>query len=294
MTATGLIPGVGGDMSRIVMGTVHAAPELWEAYVERGGACFDTARHYGDSSEGGLGRFLERHGLRNRILIVGKGAHPPTCAPQHVAPQLERSLDLLRTDHLDVYLLHRDAPRVPVAEWADALSPHLAAGRVRAIGASNWTAARYESFNEEATRRGLTPFSLVSNQLSLAEMLEPVWDLCVRADEQWHEMTQTPLLAWSAVGRGFFTGRPDSDAEVRSSWLSEENVERRRLAETIAAERGVAPATIALAWVLARPFPTFASVGPRSRAELDDCLAAAELELTPDELRRLQVAKFAR
>jgi aryl-alcohol dehydrogenase-like predicted oxidoreductase len=294
MTAAGRLPGAGSDISRVVMGTVRAAPELWEAYVERGGACFDTARHYGDDSEGGLGRFLEQHGLRNRILIVGKGAHPPTCAPEHVAPQLERSLELLRTDHLDVYLLHRDDPQVPVAEWADALAPHVTSGRLRAIGASNWTAMRYERFNEHAVLRGLTPFSLVSNQLSLAEMLEPVWDLCVRADEQWHEMTQTALLAWSAVGRGFFTGRLDSDAEVRRSWLSEENLARRRQAETIAAERGVAPSTVALAWVLARPFPTFAVVGPRSHAELDDYLAASELELTPDELQRLQIARFAR
>jgi aryl-alcohol dehydrogenase-like predicted oxidoreductase len=294
MTGAGRAPGLSAALSRVVMGTVHPAPEVWELYVARGGACFDTARHYGDASEGELGRFLDRHCLRERVVIVGKGAHPPTCAPEHVNSQLERSLELLRTDHLDVYLLHRDDPRVPVGEWADALAPHLDAGRVRAIGASNWTPARYERFNEEAARRRLTPFSLVSNQLSLAEMLEPVWDTCLRADEQWHERTQTPLLAWSALARGFFAGRRDSDAEVRRSWLSEENAECRRRAEAIAADRGLAPAVVALAWLLARPFPTFAVVGPRSQAELDGCLAATELELRPDELSRLGVAKLAR
>jgi aryl-alcohol dehydrogenase-like predicted oxidoreductase len=288
------VQGLDRDLSRIVMGTVHAAPELWEAYVERGGTCFDTARHYGDESEGELGAFIERRGLRDSVVLVGKGAHPPTCGPEYVGPQLERSLELLRTDYLDLYLLHRDDPGVPVAEWADALSPHLAAGRMRAIGASNWTPGRYESFNEDAARRALTPFLLVSNQLSLASMLEPVWDLCIRADERWHAATQTPLLAWSAAGRGFFTSRPDSDTEVRRSWLSDENVERRRRAQTIAAENGVEPVTVALAWVLARPFPTFAVVGPRSAAELAACLAAADLQLTPAELALLDIANFAR
>jgi aryl-alcohol dehydrogenase-like predicted oxidoreductase len=275
------------------MGTVRALPELWAAYVEAGGASFDTARHYGDASEAELGRFLERHGLRDRVAIVGKGAHPPTCAPEHVGPELERSLELLRTDHLDVYLLHRDDPRVPVGEWADALAPHVAAGRTRAIGASNWTPERYAAFNAEAARRGLTPFSLVSNQLSLARMLEPVWDGCLTADEAWHERTQTPLLAWSAQARGFFAGR-GGDVEIRHSWTSEENIERRRRAEELGRRRRVPAVTIALAWLLARPFPTFAVVGPRSAAELDDCLAAAALELGEDELRSLEPARFAR
>jgi aryl-alcohol dehydrogenase-like predicted oxidoreductase len=73
----------------LVMGTVRAEPALWEAFVAAGGTWFDTARHYGDRSEGELGAFLERHGLRNRIFLVGKGAHTPDCRPEIV--ELRRS-----------------------------------------------------------------------------------------------------------------------------------------------------------------------------------------------------------
>ncbi len=265
----------------IVMGTVRVEPGLWERYADRGGTTFDTARHYGDESERELGAFLQRNGLRDRATVIGKGAHTPTCAPEYVAPQLERSLELLCTDRLDVYLLHRDDPSVPVGEWSDALEPHVAAGRIRAIGASNWTTTRYEAFNAEASRRGATPFTVLSNQLSLAEMGEPVWDGCLVADRSWHERTGTPLLAWSAQARGFFAGREDE--EVRTSWLSRTNLERRRRAEALGRRLGVPAVSVALAWVVAQPFPSHAVVGPRHSSELDACMTALELGLTGEE-----------
>jgi aryl-alcohol dehydrogenase-like predicted oxidoreductase len=98
-----------------------------------------------------------------------------------------------------------------------------------------------------------------------------------------------PLLAWAAQGRGFFAGR-EEDEEVRRSWLSEPNVERRRRAATLAARRGLEPVSVALAWVLAQPFPSFAAVGPRSPAELDACLAAVGVELTDEEIGWLDLA----
>jgi aryl-alcohol dehydrogenase-like predicted oxidoreductase len=268
------------------MGTVRAEPRLWERYLERGGTAFDTARHYGDASESALGTLVERHGDRRGLVLVGKGAHSPFCAPKHVAPQLERSLELLRTGYLDVYLLHRDNPAVPVAEWVDALEPHVESGRARAIGASNWTPERYHAYNRAAIERGATPFSLLSNQLSLAESLAPVWEGCLAADETWHERTQTPLLAWSAQARGFFAGRAE-DRELRRSWLSSANLERRRRAEELGERHAVAAVTIALAWLLARPFPIHAVVGPRDEKELAACLAALDVELTDDEVRWL-------
>ena len=85
-------------------------------------------------------------------------------------------------------------------------------------------------------------------------MLEPVWEGCLRADTAWHERTQTPLLAWSAQARGFFAGRPEDD-ELRASWLSPANVERRRAGRTARAPDERLPVTVALAWVLAQPFP---------------------------------------
>lgn len=276
-------------IARVVLGTVRADPELWERYVEHadGRPCFDTARHYGDESEGALGLFLERHGLHRRTCLIGKGAHTPDCAPEHVGPQLTRSLELLRTDHVDLYLLHRDDPRVPVGAWAEALEAELRAGRVRSIGASNWTAERFEAFNAHAARTGTTPFAMLSNQLSLAEMCEPVWAGCLRADAGWHERTGVPLLAWSAQARGYFSGR-EPDGEVARCWDSAANAGRRARARELGRELGVGPLTVAIAWLFGMPFPTYAVVGPTGTDELGACVAATTLTLSRDRLRWLE------
>jgi aryl-alcohol dehydrogenase-like predicted oxidoreductase len=283
---TGRIPGYERDLSRIAMGTVRPEPGLWESYLAAGGTCFDTARHYGDESEGELGRFLERAGARDGVVLVGKAAHTPDCRPDAVAADLDRSLELLRTDRLDLLLLHRDDPAVPVGEFVDALDAEVRAGRADAVGVSNWPADRFDAFNAYAGRHGRAPALLLSNQLSLAEMVEPVWAGCLRADPAWHERTGAPLLAWSAQARGFFSGRPEDD-EVRRSWLSPANAERRARAERLGRRLGAAPVSVALAWVLGQPFPAFAVVGPRDRTELDACLAAVDLALRPDDLRQL-------
>ena len=282
----GRLPGIERELSSIVMGTVHARPELWDAFLQAGGNCFDTARHYGDESEGELGRFLERHAARDSVVVVGKAAHPPDCRPDAVRPELDRSLELLRTDRVDLLLLHRDDPAVPAGEFADALDAEVAAGRARAVGLSNWAPERFEAFNAYARRHDRAQAVVLSNQLSLAEMLEPMWSGCLRAEPGWHERTGTPLLAWSAQARGFFTGRPEDD-ELRRSWLSEANRERLRRAEAHGKRVGAAAVTVALAWLLARPFPAWAVIGPRDRDELDTCLAAAELELEAEDARRL-------
>jgi aryl-alcohol dehydrogenase-like predicted oxidoreductase len=275
LTAT--FPGLEGAASRLVMGTVRADPPLWDAFVEAGGSCFDTARHYGDASEAPLGRLLERRGIRDRVVLVGKVAHTPECRPAAVGPQLSRSLELLRTDHLDLLLVHRDDPAVPVGEFVEALDAEVRAGRARAVGVSNWTPARCEAFEVYAHAHGRARLACVSTQLSLPEMREPVWEGCVRADPTWHEHTGTPLLAWSAQGRGYLSGRADDVPEVRRCWASPVNEARREEATRIAAALGVTAAAVGLAWLLARPFPVWAVIGPRGREELAACLAALDV-----------------
>ena len=276
----------------VVMGTVRVEPGLWEIYLERGGAVFDTAYHYGAETERAVGRLVERLGIRDRITILGKGAHSPNCFPEVVASQLDESLDNLRTSHVDLYLLHRDNPDVPIAEFADVLHREVVAGRARTIGASNWTRARYEAFNDYAASHDLTPFTVLSNQLSLAEMQEPVWEGCLRADAAWHARTQTPLLAWSPQARGFFAGRPDDD-ELRASWITPANVERRARADELARRMNALPVTVALAWVLGQPFPVQVVVGPRDASELDACLASLDIALTDDDRRWLEAEETA-
>jgi len=292
------LPGFREPVLPLVMGNAfpeiaRRADPMWEAFVERGGTAFYTAYHYGGTCQKALGRFLEHRGARASVAIVGKGAHTPYCAPEHVGPQLEASLERLRTDYVDLYLLHRDDPAVPVGEWAAALNDELAAGRVRALGASNWTVERYAELNAYAARNGLVGLSLLSNQLSLARWKKPVWEGCLDAGDdatlEWLERTQTPLLAWSSQARGFFSGLRDADPEIRRCWATSENLERRRRATELAARLGVEPTAVALAWVLARPFPTLAVVGPRSLEELEASWQALAIDLTASNAADLDV-----
>src|SRR2546430_8556298 len=98
-----------------------AAPVL-DAFVERGGNCLDSAFVYGQgASEVTVGRWIRDRGCRDGLVLLGKGAHPPDCRPESVEPQLRTSLDRLGADHLDLYMLHRDDPDVPVSDWIDVL-----------------------------------------------------------------------------------------------------------------------------------------------------------------------------
>lgn len=128
-------------------------------------------------------------------------------------------------------------------------------------------------------------------------MVEPVWRGCVSASDPasraWLERTQLPVMPWSSQARGFFTERGDpadrSDPELVRSWHSDDNFRRRERAVALAAERGVAPIVVALAWVLSQPFPTFPLIGPRTLAETRTSLPALELALTPEEVAWLNL-----
>lgn len=281
----------GTPVSRLVLGIATAVDHaLWDAFVEAGGNAFDTAHWYGEDSERALGTWVASRGLRDEIVLIGKGAHPPDTRPEAVGPQLEQSLERLGTERLDVYLLHRDDPSVPVGEWADALDEQVRAGRARAVGVSNWSARRAEELSAWAAAKGRAAIALLSNHLSLATMLEPVWEGCVTVDdaaEEWLTQTGTPLLAWSALARGFFQGRPDDDEEMHRCWIGADNLERRTRAGQLAARLGVTPAAVALAWVLARPYSSLAVVGPLTVEELAACFRGATLDVTSGDLAEL-------
>ncbi len=277
------IPGVARRASRLVMGTVRVEPALWEAFVAAGGTCFDTARHYGDETEAALGRLLERLGIRDSVVLVGKGAHTPNCRPDVVAAQLDRSLELLRTDRVDVYLLHRDDPTVPVGEFVDAVDAEVRAGRATAVGVSNWTSSASRPSTRTrraraARRRCCSRTSSRSPRCSSpcgAGACAPTRAGTTERRRLCSRGRRRPAASSPAA--------PRTD-ELRRSWLSEANRERRSRAEALAEKLGVPTVAVALAWVLARPFPTLAVVGPRSPGELAACLAAADVELDEDEL----------
>jgi aryl-alcohol dehydrogenase-like predicted oxidoreductase len=130
-------------------------------------------------------------------------------------------------------------------------------------------------------------------------MVDPVWTGCVASSEpslrEWHERTQTPLLAWSSQARGFFTGRatPEdkSDAELVRCWYSEDNFKRQARAKELAKTKGCSAINIALAYVLHQSFPVFCLIGPRSLAEMTSSVAGLNVTLTPEECAWLDLRK---
>ncbi len=301
----GAIAGIEKPISRLIMGvdnqrTLPHAAVMFDDFFARGGTAFDTAWVYaGGRCERLLGQWVRERGVREQVVILDKGAHTPFCTPEDCGRQLLESLDRLQMEYVDIYMLHRDNPAIPVEAFIDVLNEHADAGRMRLFGASNWSIARIDAANAYARAKGLRGFSAVSNNFSLARMVEPVWAGCISASDTasraWLTETQTPLMPWSSQARGFFTdrARPDdtSDPELVRCWYSADNFARKERVEAMAKERGVLPINIALAYVLCQPFPTFALIGPRTLAETRTSLPALEIVLTPDELRWLNLER---
>lgn len=299
----GRIEGLEKPLSRLVMGvdnqtTMPHATAMFDDFFAQGGTCFDTAYIYSSGvCERMLGQWVANRGLREQVVIIGKGAHTPYCTPEHLTAQLHTSLERLQTGYVDIYLLHRDNPEIPVEAFIDTLNAHHQAGRVRVFGASNWSLARFEAANAYAAASGQRGFAALSNNFSLARMVEPVWAGCIAASDPesraWLTRTQTPLFPWSSQARGFFAGRahPDdrSDPELARCWYSADNFQRLERVNALAAERGALPIAVALAYVLTQPFPTFPLIGPRSLAETRTSLGALAVRLTPDEVRWLNL-----
>jgi aryl-alcohol dehydrogenase-like predicted oxidoreductase len=192
--------------------------------------------------------------------------------------------------------MNRDNPDIPVGEFVDVLNEHQSAGRIKAFGGSNWSLDRVQAANDYAAKTGKTGFAAVSNNFSLARMVNPPWAGCISASDSesraWLERTKIPVLAWSSQARGFFlpgNASPEktSDAELVRCWYAQDNFKRLERVNEMARKRNVLPINIALAYVLNQPFPTLALIGPRQLSETRTSFAALSIDLTPAELRWL-------
>jgi aryl-alcohol dehydrogenase-like predicted oxidoreductase len=242
---------------------------------------------------------LKNRNIRKDVVILDKGAHTPLCDPENLTKQLLESLSRFQTDYVDIYMMHRDNPGVPVGEFIDVLNEHKHAGRIRAFGGSNWTVERIEQANAYAKKKGLEGFSAVSNNLSLARLVNPPWEGSLSASEPefraWLRKTQMPIISWSSQAHGFFAEKAGpgdgSGSGIASCWQSDDNLRRKERARELARKKNVLPVNIALAYVLCQPFPTFAIVGPRTLEETRSCLPGLQVELTPEELKWLNLEK---
>jgi predicted dehydrogenase/diketogulonate reductase-like aldo/keto reductase len=304
----GEIPGVGKRVSRLVFGcdnqtTMPQGAAVWDDYYQRGGNAFDTAFQYWDGlQERLLGQWIKHRGIREEMVVIGKGAHTPFCTPEWLTKQLHQTLERLQTGYVDIYLMHRDNLDVPAGEFVDVLNEHVQAGRIKVFGGSNWTIERVNAANRYAKRKGLQGFGVLSNNFSLARMVDAPWAGCVAASDpdsrKWLKKTQTALLAWSSQARGFFTPRAGQDklgdSELVRCWYSDDNFARRERAVELAKAKGVSPINIAAAYVLTQPFPSFALIGPRQISETADSLGCLGVTLTPKEIAWLNLERARR
>lgn len=292
-------------VSRLVMGcdnqvTMATSAAVWDDYFERGGLTFDTAYVYGGGiMERLLGQWVKNRGLRETVSVIAKGAHTPNCNPEDMLREFDETLGRLQMDYADIYMLHRDNLDVPVGEFVDALNAQVRAGRIRVFGGSNWSLERIAAANRYAKRKGLQGFGAVSNNFSLARMVDPVWGGCISASDadsrRWLKKNQFPLFAWSSQARGFFTDRagPDKrdDEQLVRCWYSEDNFERRHRAIELAKRKNTTAIAIAAAYVLAQPFPLFALIGPRAISETVSSLECLKVQLSPREVAWLNLER---
>ncbi|NGP46191.1 aldo/keto reductase [Bacillaceae bacterium SIJ1] len=298
------------EISNIVMGSgdflrldrMDFAEEVLDKYIALGGNVFDTARHY-RFSEKALGHWMEKRDIRDKVIVLTKGCHPvrddhskPRVNAKAIEEDLMTSLAYLKTDYVDLYALHRDDPTEPVAPIMEALHKHVEAGRIRAIGLSNWELRRVIEADQYAKDHGLTRISFTSPNLSLAKPIKPRWENCVFANEDmlsWHEVTQKPLLSWSSQAGGFFSGRfsPEikDNQEMVDVYYSKDNWQRYERVIALAHEKGVSPIQISLAYVLNQSFPTAAIIGSENQEELTSSIASATIQLTTEEMNWLNL-----
>ena len=295
--------GLDKEVSRVVFGCDNQSGSdhafaMFDHYFSLGGNTFDTAYIYNNGkSDVYLGRWMNHRGLRDEVVVLGKGAHTPDCYPHLIRPQLEESLDRLKTDFLDIYCLHRDNLEVPVGEFIDALHELREEGLIRLIGASNWSLSRFSESIAYSETSGKDSFSLLSNNFSLARMLEPVWPGCESCSEddfkEYLKEKQIAIFPWSSQARGFFLEQQEFEGSLHIAnpnqqeqnrvWSNIDNLERKKRCFSLAKEKRVEPIELALAFVLNQDFPTFPLIGPRNFFETRSSLKSLQIRLSTDE-----------
>ena len=213
------------DVSKIILGTMLFFSGEAESHfshldmaLAHGVNMIDTAIGYGDS-ELTIGKWMQARDNRKDVVIISKGCHPNhyrmRVTPYDLASDLHDSLARLQTDYIDIYLLHRDDPSVPVGEIVEALNKHYKEGKIRSFGGSNWTHERLQEANDYAKAHGLEPMRASSPSYSLARQACEPWapgTVTISGPESkearsWYEKSGMPVFAYSSMARGFFSGR---------------------------------------------------------------------------------------
>ncbi|MGW1993016.1 aldo/keto reductase [Embleya sp. NPDC001921] len=302
----------GLDVSRICLGCMsygvpergthpwtlpeEAARPLIRQAVEAGINFFDTANVYSDgTSEEIVGRALGEFARRDDIVIATKlngrmrpGPNAAGLSRKAVLTEIDNSLRRLGTDYVDLYQIHRWDTATPIEETMEALHDVVKAGKARYIGASSMYAWQFAKAQYTAERHGWTRFVSMQNHLNLLYREEEREMLPLCADQG------VGVIPWSPLARGRLTrdwgadsARSETD-EFGKTLYGEADRPIVEAVATIAAERGVSRAQVALAWIASRPGVTAPIVGAGKPGHIQDAVAALSLTLTEDEIDRLE------
>jgi len=280
--------------------------KLLDAFVDSGFNFIDTADVYskwapgnrGGESEAILGKWLKRPGNRDRVILATKvgmemGPNKKGLSKAYIFSAVEDSLKRLQTDYIDLYQSHTDDADTPVEETLEAYAQLIQQGKVRAIGASNYGAERLLRALEISHQRGYPSY----------QCLQPLYNLYDRSD---YETKLEPLcrerglgvITYYSLASGFLTGKYRSGKDVSKSprgqragkCLNERGLRILEILDRVAGERGSTPATVSLAWLIARPGITAPIASATNLEQLHGLMAAPQLKLDPSEIEMLNRA----
>jgi aryl-alcohol dehydrogenase-like predicted oxidoreductase len=284
--------------------TAHA---MADRFVAAGGNFFDTSNIYNQGqSETMLGNWLKRRGNRSRLVVatkvffpVGDGPNETGLSRKHILGQIDASLGRLQTDYVDLYQMHCWDASTPLDETLRALDDLVRAGKVRYIGASNYTPSQLARAIMSSAQQGWVRF----------DCLQPEYSLLVRSTE-WELLPLCRaegigVICWSPLAGGWLTGKyqrgqpppPDSRVGRADRWddLPEQRESERtwRIVDAlleVSRSSGKAPCQVALNWLLQQPGVTAPIIGVRTPAQLEENLGSVGWSLTADELATLNAA----
>jgi aryl-alcohol dehydrogenase-like predicted oxidoreductase len=277
-----------------------AAFPVLDAYVEAGGNCLDTADVYSaGQSEQIIGSWMKARGNREQVLIATKLGHSMGPGKQglsakYIQEAVEASLRRLQTDYIDLYQAHSDDPETPLEETLQAFDALIRQGKVRVIGASNYSATRLAEALRISQQHGYARY----------ESLQPLYNLVER---EAYERELEPLcreqeigvIGYYALAAGFLTGkyRPDKPLpesrraqSVQARYMNERGFRILAEVERVAARLGATPAQVSLAWMMARPGVTAPIASATSVQQLHELVGAVTLQLDTEAITALNQA----
>ncbi len=282
--------------------------ELLEAFLAKGGTMIDTADvysawipgHSGGESETLLGQWLKQRGKRDDVLIATKVGMLPGdggegLAPARIAAAVEASLNRLQTNYIDLYYAHRDDPSVPQDEVADAFAQLVSQGKVRALGASNFSAERLASALKTSADRNLPGYTVLQPELNLVKKSGFAGDLQALCVEK-----RVGVLPYFALASGFLTGKYRTKSDLGKSprggrmgdLLGPQGQGVLTAMDNVASKTGATLAQIALAWNAAQPGVTAPIASATTLSQLNELMGALDLDLNAAQLAELNNAAF--